>query len=133
MIAKRTLELYKQGLKRDDFQLYHFEQIVKDSAFNEGLKAFIINRILGALKNSQLIKKSLIDHYVPFLPLEEEHLKECISDYVKEAGLLRLNKDQINCVLSYIPVSGRVIKGVYRLVRRRFVFEKRLQASGRKG
>uniref|UniRef100_A0A914DY13 Uncharacterized protein n=1 Tax=Acrobeloides nanus TaxID=290746 RepID=A0A914DY13_9BILA len=91
-IMKRTLELYQQNKKRQDFELFHFETIVKEAAYQN-----------GALKNSQLIKKSLIDHYVPFLPLEEAHVKKCIQDYIEENDHLKLNKRQINCIISYIP------------------------------
>jgi hypothetical protein len=67
-----------------------------------------LSKILGALKNSQLIKKSLIDHYVPFLPLEEAHVKKCIQDYIEENDHLKLNKRQINCIISYIPVRDKI-------------------------
>lgn len=41
----------------------------------------------GGLKKSRLIDSHIIDHYVPFLPLEKKHVKQCI-----EAELKHLNK-----------------------------------------
>ena len=35
----------------------------------------------GGLQNADLIQKSLIDMYVPFLPLEKSHVKLCIREY----------------------------------------------------
>lgn len=37
----------------------------------------------GGLKNSELIKHGLIDRFVPFLPLEKEHVKLCIKNYLQ--------------------------------------------------
>ena len=34
---------------------------------------------IGGLKNSVIIDKSLIDVYVPFLPLEQKHVRQCIE------------------------------------------------------
>lgn len=36
----------------------------------------------GGLKFSFLIKNNLIDHFVPFLPLERSHVILCIKDYL---------------------------------------------------
>lgn len=41
----------------------------------------------GGLAKSQLIDSHIIDHYVPFLPLEKSHVMECI-----EAELINLNQ-----------------------------------------
>lgn len=52
---------------------------------------FIINKKIfvftGGLKKSRLIDSHVIDHYVPFLPLEKMHVKQCI-----EAELRHQNK-----------------------------------------
>lgn len=37
---------------------------------------------------SQMIDSHIIDHYVPFLPLEKKHVEQCI-----EAELRHLNKN----------------------------------------
>lgn len=43
--------------------------------------------LTGGLKKSRLIDSHIIDHYVPFLPLEKKHVKQCI-----EAELRHQNK-----------------------------------------
>jgi hypothetical protein len=35
-------------------------------------------KIAGAFKSSILIEKGLVDFHFPFLPLEKEHVRQCI-------------------------------------------------------
>lgn len=39
--------------------------------------------LVGALKKSHLIDSHIIDHYVPFLPLEKVHVLQCIDAELK--------------------------------------------------
>lgn len=41
---------------------------------------------VGGLHQSSVIEKSLIDHYVPFLPLEREHVKACARVEAQRRG-----------------------------------------------
>ena len=49
------------------------EGLITKGAFSES----------GGLQHSNLIEKSLVDHFVPFLPIERMHVKQCI---LVEAG-----------------------------------------------
>ncbi|KAF6030549.1 TOR1A [Bugula neritina] len=55
------------------------------SYFEENLKA-LQQKIKGGFKDSSLIKSELISAYVPFLPLEREHVRECVYHSLSEAG-----------------------------------------------
>jgi hypothetical protein len=45
-----------------------------------------LSRLLsGGLKLSTLIEKHLVDYYFPFLPLERQHVRQCI-EYEFEAN-----------------------------------------------
>ncbi|XP_075227673.1 torsin-like protein isoform X2 [Lycorma delicatula] len=77
VISKKTLEYINIGTDRNQFKLSDFETDIKDVAFSE-----------GGLKDSDLIKYSLVDHFVPFLPLEHKHVVKCI-----EAELHRIKKE----------------------------------------
>lgn len=39
--------------------------------------------VIGGLKKSSLIDSQIIDHYVPFLPLEKVHVEQCIEAEMK--------------------------------------------------
>ena len=54
-------------LQSQDISLTHLEPLVADGAFNEA----------GGLQYSRMIKNSLVDVFVPFLPLERQHVKIC--------------------------------------------------------
>lgn len=75
-INSKTFELRSNGVNREDIKYMEFEKILQTMAMQgeEGR---------GGLKNSELIKHGLIDRFVPFLPLEKEHVKLCIKHYLQ--------------------------------------------------
>ncbi|XP_011312559.1 torsin-like protein [Fopius arisanus] len=68
-IVKTLTELWQQGRSRNEMTLSDFENLISVGAFNEK----------GGFHKSDAIRTSLIDHYVPFLPLEEEHVINCVK------------------------------------------------------
>lgn len=92
----RILSEFLELDKREDTKLHHFESVCQISA----------NIMDGGLKNSGLIEFSVIDHYIPFLPLETKHVKECIR-----IEFQRLNytprSEEISEVMNYITVDGK--------------------------
>jgi hypothetical protein len=64
-----------------------------------------LSQILGSMRGSALIKHALIDHYVPFLPLEIGFVELCVKDYIKEKNYTNMTTKQLNCVLSHISVK----------------------------
>ena len=54
------------------------EPLVADGAFNE----------VGGLQYSRMIEKSLVDVFVPFLPLERRHVKICIRNEFERRNVL---------------------------------------------
>lgn len=75
-ITQRTFDFWQQGKARADLRLADFEPLIVKGAFNE----------LGGLQKSLIIDKSLIDVYVPFLPLEQVHVKQCTERELKNRG-----------------------------------------------
>lgn len=69
-IAKELIQMWQAGKKREETKLQDFETHLAIAAFNEK----------GGFHKSETIETSLIDHYVPFLPLEEAHVRKCIID-----------------------------------------------------
>ena len=43
-------------------------ELIRNGAFNEA----------GGLHHSTVIERSLVDHFVPFLPLEKSHVRACV-------------------------------------------------------
>ncbi|VDK65395.1 unnamed protein product [Onchocerca ochengi] len=71
-IAQKALQHYENGKIREAITLKEMEDVVMASAFNTE----------GGLKMSELISAHLIDHFIPFLPLERRHILLCIRDYM---------------------------------------------------
>ncbi|XP_028394953.1 torsin-1A-like [Dendronephthya gigantea] len=68
MINGFVINHWRKGNKREDLTFKDLEPVINNGAFN----------IKGGLWHSNLIKNFLIDFFVPFLPLERSHVKECI-------------------------------------------------------
>ncbi|XP_051158640.1 torsin-1A [Leptopilina boulardi] len=73
-LVRRLLELWESGKNREDTSLQDFENLITIGAFNEK----------GGFHKSDTIETSLIDHYVPFLPLEESHVIKCVQRAFRE-------------------------------------------------
>jgi len=72
-IAKKTFEFYKGGKAREDLTMRDLEGAIGVSVFNSKE---------GGLKRSSIVDHNLVDHFIPFLPLERSHVKACIADYL---------------------------------------------------
>ncbi|XP_022163448.1 torsin-1A-like [Myzus persicae] len=72
-IIKKYLDLWVNGYSREMMKVQDFDTILLKSAFNEE----------GGLKKSAIIDSHIIDHYVPFLPLEKVHVEQCIEAELK--------------------------------------------------
>ncbi|KAK7793928.1 hypothetical protein R5R35_007695 [Gryllus longicercus] len=88
LIAKQYLKYWRSGKKREELHLAHFEDLIRIGAFNE----------IGGFYKSETIESSLIDHYVPFLPLEEKHVRQCIADEFRKRSASP-NVNLINAII----------------------------------
>ncbi|KXJ74886.1 hypothetical protein RP20_CCG012492 [Aedes albopictus] len=68
-IAKKLKSLMDAGRYRDETELEDFQYIAQLGAYN----------VQGGLHRSKLIDSHVIDHFVPFLPLEPRHVEMCIK------------------------------------------------------
>ncbi|XP_018019010.1 torsin-1A-like isoform X2 [Hyalella azteca] len=69
-ILQFALDWWATGKSRAAISLKDVERLVERGAFNEK----------GGLHMSELIQHSLVDFYVPFLPLERRHVELCARD-----------------------------------------------------
>lgn len=75
-IAQVLHEREMAGALREEARYVHFEKVLKLIAYNE-----------GGLRGSSVIKEDLVDHYVPFLPLERRHVKQCVRREFRRRGV----------------------------------------------
>ncbi|KJH50686.1 Torsin [Dictyocaulus viviparus] len=83
VIANIILSHYQAGKPRDDLTLSNFERMLMQASYNEP----------GGLKFCDLISNHLVDHFVPFLPLERQHVILCAISYLKSQGRADLAAD----------------------------------------
>lgn len=103
LIANLALTHHQSGSPREDLTLNNFERMLMQAAYNEP----------GGLKLCELISSHLIDHFVPFLPMERRHVILCTIWYLKSQGRADLASDdelvqRIVDSLQYFPREQEV-------------------------
>lgn len=108
-ISEKLLKLTESGILREETELYHFEKISEVAAYNIVGMGFlpefflsILRRLLliGGLRKTSMIEASLIDHFIPFLPLEKRHVEKCIISDFKRLGIDKPTFEDIEYVFS---------------------------------
>ncbi|XP_046385340.1 torsin-1A-like isoform X2 [Ischnura elegans] len=66
-IGTRMLELHEEGILRDDMKFEDFHGAIASSLFNQH----------GGFFRGDIIRGDGIDFHIPFLPLEEKHVRLC--------------------------------------------------------
>lgn len=90
-ITQRLLTLWEEGRQRHTTKLQDFENLISVGAFNER----------GGFYHSDTIDSNVIDHYIPFLPLEEVHVKKCLNKIFIDRRIYPTN-EMIEEALSYV-------------------------------
>ncbi|KFM81465.1 Torsin-1B, partial [Stegodyphus mimosarum] len=90
-ITRIAFNFWLDGKDREDITLRDIEPLINKGAFNEN----------GGLQHSEIVEKNLIDVYVPFLPLEKKHVKQCIIDELKMRQLT-VNESIVNQIADQI-------------------------------
>jgi hypothetical protein len=102
LINEHFLDFWNnKGMKREELKLSDFEKLITKGAFNEE----------GGFHHSDTIKSNLIDHYVPFLPMERRHIKMCIIDEFKQRNVTSPKEEHISEAMEFIewgPSKERV-------------------------
>lgn len=91
-IVEHLVDLWQRGMKREDTRLQNFEKLIANGAFLEK----------GGFHLSDTIQNNVIDHYVPFMPLEEEHVRKCVIHAFAERGMVYPSEEMIQEVLSHL-------------------------------
>ncbi|XP_063288464.1 torsin-1A-like [Pelobates fuscus] len=101
-----ALDFWKAGKQREDIKMSDVEHRLSLVAFNEKD---------GGFWHSSLISHHLIDFFVPFLPLELQHVKMCIRRALLDRGYI-IEEDTVSKVandMTYYPKDEKVfsVKG----------------------
>lgn len=86
---------WEKGNKREDLTFKDMEVLINNGAFNSE----------GGLWHSQLIQYNLIDFFVPFMPLEKSHIKQCIRVDLKHKNIA-ITDEIVNQVADQMQYSS---------------------------
>ncbi|CAH2315972.1 torsin-1A [Pelobates cultripes] len=106
VILGLALDFRKAGKQREDIKMSDVEHHLSLAAFNKKD---------GGFWHSSLIAQNLIDYFVPFLPLELQHVKMCIRRAILDRGYI-IEEDIVSKVandMTYYPKDEKVfsVKG----------------------
>ncbi|XP_073731812.1 torsin-1A [Misgurnus anguillicaudatus] len=95
VINNITLDFWREGKDREEIQMYSKEMETKISQdiFNDGKSGFW---------HSCLLDHHLVDHFIPFLPLEERHVRQCVLDEMTNMNIA-VDHNLVNKALREIP------------------------------
>lgn len=95
-------KMYESGKSRKDLSSKDIEEILIKESYNEE----------GGLRGSTLLKRYSIGVFVPFLPLERQHVELCIRDEIVQQNLIADNQehliDMIADEMLYFPEDIRL-------------------------
>ncbi|XP_067431344.1 torsin-1A-like [Thunnus thynnus] len=100
-ITEKALEFKRAGLDREEIELKDMETLLSASAFNNSE---------SGLWHSNLIEENMVDFFIPFLPLEYQHVVQCVMAELK-AKELQPDQDVADKVarnLDYLPKFEKV-------------------------
>ncbi|XP_075691261.1 torsin-1A-like [Rhinoderma darwinii] len=105
-ITELSLKFWRAGRDREEIKLSDVEKDVYLSAFNKKDSGYW---------HSSLIDKNLIDVFVPFFPMEFQHVKMCVKAEFKRRGLVA-DEETTNAIakdMTYYPSGEKVysVKG----------------------
>ncbi|XP_042251114.1 torsin-1A-like isoform X1 [Thunnus maccoyii] len=99
-ITQTALTFWREGKDREEIELKDLETSLSVSAFN----------IQSGLWHSSLIEQNMVDFFIPFLPLEYQHIVQCVMAERKARGLEpdQNEADKLARDLEYFPKFERV-------------------------
>eukprot|EP00075_Anas_platyrhynchos_P004053 XP_012949103.1 torsin-1B isoform X2 [Anas platyrhynchos] len=76
-ITEIALDYWRRPKGREDIPVKELQDLLSEEIFSNTNSGFF---------QSQLIQKNLIDYFIPFLPLEYKHVKECVREELRAQG-----------------------------------------------
>ena len=76
LINDAVINHWKEGMKREDITIKQMEVVINRGEFNKK----------GGFWHSSVIENNLIDHFIPFMPLERSHIKMCAKADLEQKG-----------------------------------------------
>ncbi|NXC45504.1 TOR1A protein, partial [Penelope pileata] len=76
-ITEIALDYWRRLKRREDIPVTELQHLLSEDVFRSPNSGFF---------QSQLILKNLIDYFIPFLPLEYHHVKQCVREELRLQG-----------------------------------------------
>eukprot|EP00067_Danio_rerio_P051433 XP_684868.5 torsin-1A-like isoform X1 [Danio rerio] len=108
VIADLALDFWREGKNREDLWMNSRELEIKISTnvYNDKNCGFL---------HTSIIDEHLIDHFIPFLPLELKHVRQCVLAEMKHLNITKDDElaDEVARDMPYFPEEERIfaVKG----------------------
>ncbi|NWI14997.1 TOR1A protein, partial [Crypturellus soui] len=100
-ITEVALDYWRRQKRREEIPLKELQSLMSEEIFNSKNSEYLWApacqdcwfaltpfSLVGGFFRSQLIQKNLIDYFVPFLPLEYQHVRQCVREELRLGGHL---------------------------------------------
>lgn len=101
-IDEIAYDTWVYGRSRQSLTIADFQKALQLGAYNEEDNT--------GLYHSDVIRRELIDIYIPFLPLEKQHVEECVRDFLRD-GNFTVVEDLVTKIageLDYFPPTDKL-------------------------
>ena len=88
-INEIALQAWTEGRQRESIEYKELERLVMMGAFNE----------IGGLHHSAVIGQHLIDRFIPFLPLERDHVAKCVINEFAKHSKIDIKKEYVDAIV----------------------------------
>ncbi|XP_071493797.1 torsin-1A-like [Diadema antillarum] len=95
-ITKYTIDKYEEGRNRWSIQLPELEKVITNE---------VIQQAGTGLYLAKIVSSHLVSHFVPFLPLEKVHVRQCIQEEFRRRGR-EVSEEAEEEVLSLLQFTG---------------------------
>nr|XP_009932653.1 PREDICTED: torsin-1A-like [Opisthocomus hoazin] len=76
-VTEIALDHWRRLKRREDIPVKELQSLLSEEIFRNRNSGFF---------HSQLIQKNLIDYFIPFLPLEYKHVRQCVREELRMQG-----------------------------------------------
>lgn len=90
LITRKYMDLWQQGYTRENMQYKDFETLLRNALYHAD----------GAFKESAILQGHLVSLFLPYLPLEKDHIMLCILDEIKRQNIGTVSNEELTGIMN---------------------------------
>ncbi|KAK6641156.1 hypothetical protein RUM44_012865 [Polyplax serrata] len=96
VINRKFMELWRQGILRHEMKYSDFEPHLRRALYST----------TGGFKSSSILEGHLVTLYLPFLPMQEEEVRQCIISEMKRQSIRTIAEEKIQSLIDSMEFNS---------------------------